>query len=203
MRTKKIMKPTRGHGILEEMLSRVRARMADGLIPESARKGRILDIGCGQFPYFLTKTRFAEKFGIDRTVSRANFSDYEVRFFEFDFEQNPRTPFEDGYFDVVTALAVVEHIESRKVPEFLSEIYRILKLGGCYILTTPAAWTAPFLRLMAGLGLISKEEIDEHKTMLTHKKIKHLIKETGFRNAEIRTGYFELGMNLWTLMVKR
>ena len=60
------VKVTRGHGLLERFLARKRACMANQLIPSHLRNGRILDIGCGSFPYFLLNTVFTEKCGLDK-----------------------------------------------------------------------------------------------------------------------------------------
>lgn len=57
---------TRGHGLLEPILSKLSARRANQLIPSQLRNGRILDIGCGSYPYFLSHTSFADKFSIDQ-----------------------------------------------------------------------------------------------------------------------------------------
>ena len=57
---------TRGHGLLEPFLARQRAKIANRLIPHELRLGRILDIGCGTFPYFLAHTEFEKKFAIDQ-----------------------------------------------------------------------------------------------------------------------------------------
>ena len=57
---------TRGYGLLENMLSKFRARRADALIPDSSRHGRLLDIGCVKKPYFLLNVEIENKFGIDR-----------------------------------------------------------------------------------------------------------------------------------------
>lgn len=54
--TKQKAKFTCGKGLLKPLLARLRARQANRLIPGSLRKGRILDIGCGYYPYFLTHT---------------------------------------------------------------------------------------------------------------------------------------------------
>jgi hypothetical protein len=47
---------TRGRGLLEPWLAKMRAQRANRLIPAELRAGRILDIGCGSFPYFLSHT---------------------------------------------------------------------------------------------------------------------------------------------------
>ena len=57
---------TRGSGLLEAYLAAQRAKIADRLVPASLRPGRILDIGCGGEPYFLARTEFAEKIGVDK-----------------------------------------------------------------------------------------------------------------------------------------
>lgn len=55
------------HGLLEDLLSRLRAHQANRVIPSHLRDGRVLDIGCGCTAYFLAHELFVEKFGIDRT----------------------------------------------------------------------------------------------------------------------------------------
>ena len=52
---------TRGHGLLESLLARLRANGANKLIPSEFRNGRILDIGVGSYPYFLSHTSFVNK----------------------------------------------------------------------------------------------------------------------------------------------
>jgi ubiquinone/menaquinone biosynthesis C-methylase UbiE len=44
-------------------------------------------------------------------------------------------PFKNNSFDIVISFQVIEHVES--LPKYLSEIYRVLKRNGTYILTTP------------------------------------------------------------------
>ena len=60
---------TRGSGYLEKFLAKKRLQMANKLIPTSFRQGKILDIGCGSYPYFLLNTPFRKKYGIDPHVS--------------------------------------------------------------------------------------------------------------------------------------
>jgi hypothetical protein len=51
---------TRGSGFLETFLAKKRASMANRLIEDSRRKGKIIELVCGTTPYFLIKTDFAE-----------------------------------------------------------------------------------------------------------------------------------------------
>lgn len=47
-------------------------------------------------------------------------------------------PFPDNSFDVIYSEHLIEHIVLDKIPHFLQEIYRILKPGGLFRVTTPA-----------------------------------------------------------------
>jgi SAM-dependent methyltransferase len=194
---------TRGVGILERFLAKKRSRMANSLIPDISRNGRILDIGCGAFPYFLVETRFKEKYGIDQArefdrhrVALAN-SHPELHLQQWDFGTQTHLPFDDDFFDVVTMLAVFEHIEPRHLERLLSEIRRVLKPGGCYVMTTPAGWTDRLLRFMARLKLVSAVEIEDHKDTYSHHKVRRLLEAGGFQCKNIHLGHFELFMNIW------
>jgi len=45
----------------------------------------------------------------------------------------------DGYFDVITALNIVEHIKKERVPDLLGLIYTKLRSGGLFIMEVPNA----------------------------------------------------------------
>jgi len=202
--TAELMNATRGSGLLEGFLANQRAKLADSLIPESARSGRILDIGCGTTPLFLISTRFIEKHGLDKVLGAEiiRLQGSNIIIHNYDIEQQKYLPYADEYFDVVTMLAVFEHIEPARLICVLKDVLRVLKPGGRYILTTPAAWTDSLLRFMAGLNLVSREEINEHKGTYTHRKIIRLLRETGFSEGNIRCGYFEAYMNIWVSAAK-
>ena len=188
-------KVTRGSGLLEPLLARQRARMANRLIPPKIRDGRILDVGCGSFPYFLAHTSFREKFAIDQHAAPPQLPD--IRWFRLDLNSAPILPFDPGFFSAITLLAVVEHLDPRRMVELFKECRRVIVPGGLLVLTTPAAWSAGLLRWMGRARLVSNEEIEEHVFAYTLPLIGWYFGAAGFEMVNLRFGYFELGLNLW------
>ncbi|MCL5884159.1 MAG: class I SAM-dependent methyltransferase [Deltaproteobacteria bacterium] len=194
---------TRGYGVLEHFLAEQRIKATNRLIPPESRRGRLLDIGCGTYPLFLTKTEFAERYGLDKVAEcGATAGPFEGILLTRWDTGTDGIPFESGFFDVVTMLAVFEHIEPMLLPGILSEIHRVLKPGGRYILTTPARWADGLLRAMARLRLVSTAEIEEHKDAYTHEKLRVLLEEANFRREDLRFGHFEMFANLWAMAMK-
>lgn len=191
---------TRGHGLLEGFLARRRVAKANRLIPEAARDGRVLDIGCGSHPLFLLQTKFAEKHGLDRVPSALREDGIQLQ--HHDVTANAKLPFDDAHFEVVTMLAVFEHLDRPTMAALAKEIFRVLRPGGCYILTTPAAWTNPILQALSRLRLVSEEEIDEHESLYGMPEIRRILTAAGFSEDGIEAGHFELGLNTWTRAVK-
>jgi ubiquinone/menaquinone biosynthesis C-methylase UbiE len=195
---------TRGKGLFEGFLARQRALLADRLIPEAARSGRILDIGCGTFPLFLTMVRFHEKHGLDKvSAHQMDMGDERISIRSFDIETDVRLPCPDQFFEVVTMLAVFEHIEPSRLPDILQEIFRVLKDGGSFIMTTPAPSADRLLRLLAKCNLVSREEIEEHKGAYSHRMIADFLEKSGFDRSNLRHGRFEAGLNLWVCADKQ
>lgn len=187
---------TPGYGILEKILSKKRAKIANSLIPKESRGGRILDIGCGTIPVFLLNTEFREKYGIDPSV-RISDEQKNVHLQKYDIEEGGELPFEDNFFDAVTMLAVFEHIEQSMLPSMMREIKRVLKPGGAFIMTTPCPWADKLLRIMARIKLVSQEGMDEHKGAYSHDDLRSYLQKGGFLEEKMRFGYFELFLNSW------
>lgn len=195
---------TRGYGLLESYLAKLRARKANELIPDG-NSGRILDIGCGVYPLFLLNSDFSEKYGLDKGVNincGMLYQGNDIVLFNHDIEKEEGLPFDDNYFNVVTMLAVMEHIEQKKAMNVMKEVYRILLPSGIFILTVPAVWTKKFLEFMARLRIVSPYEIAEHKYFYPDSVIVSMLQKVKFEEEKIQFGYFEMFMNRWATAIK-
>jgi SAM-dependent methyltransferase len=193
---------TRGKGLLEKFLSQKRSAMAERLFPERLRAGSLLDIGCGPGLGFLMSTRFGQKTGIDTAIADGIVERQGIRLHRWDIASVNTLPFPDASFDAIALLAVIEHLEQERLASLVGELYRILKPGGVLVATTPASWTAPLLRLLSRIGLVSRTEIDDHKKSYSARALRSLFQESPFKACPVTVGRFELGMNLWARIEK-
>jgi SAM-dependent methyltransferase len=193
----------RGGGPLDTLIARLRHGIAYRKLKPYCPLECCLDIGSGAYPAFLSRLSARQKYGIEQSVtvesSRAAAA-LGIHLVQCNVSESISIPFQDNFFDAVTMLAVIEHIHPRQVQVLLSEVRRILKPEGIFVLTTPAAWTDRLLRIMAAGRLISREEIEDHKDTFTRYKLKGELSKAGFHS--IRTGTFECGMNLWAVAAK-
>jgi ubiquinone/menaquinone biosynthesis C-methylase UbiE len=182
--------------ILEPILRWMRLRR---VIPYIEKSFNVLDIGCGRSATFLRSIapQISQGVGIDYKVNE-NIEIANIKVQKQILDKN--LPFADNSFDVVTMLAVLEHIENEQ--EILSEVHRVLVPNGKLILTVPSIWAQPVLEFLAyKLKLVSKDEIQDHKRYYTHDKLKEvLVVNTGFQKFTHR--YFQCWMNNFCVVVK-
>ena len=194
-----------GCGPVDLFLAKQRYKIARRQIRSAPNNGRILDIGCGGYPFFLTIVDFAEKYGLDRDIGIGDAEKIKkdgITLINHNIEQDGQLPFEDNYFDIVTMLAVFEHIEPAHLVGIHRDIYRILKPGGMYVMTTPAFWTAGLLKLLAKLRVISDVPIKEHKASYNRSTVSSVLQQSYFEKDKLHFGYFELFMNMWAAVRK-
>lgn len=180
---------------LEKFLSQRRFRQIQPLIPLNSV---VLDLGCGYNADFLrsVEDRIAFGVGIDLFVNK-NFRSHRIKLLEHDL--NRPLPFPDDSFDVVTSLANLEHLQ--KPEQALREINRVLRPGGRLFLTTPSLYAKPVLEFLSfELGLISEQEILDHKHYFNRDRLERYCQAVGFRSWEHR--YFQLGMNNFLTAIK-
>ena len=93
-------------------------------------------------------------------------------------------PLLDKTFEVVTALAIIEHVDNPEM--MLAEIRRVLKPGGRVLVTTPALVGKHPLELLATLGLISREEIMDHKRYYTRVTLQQAMERAGLKQVRVK-----------------
>lgn len=177
---------------LDWLIQRLRYRQVDVHIPQ----GCILtDVGCGNGDFLRhLEGRVAFGYGIDAVVDSALNND-KLSFKSGDL--NTRIPLDNESVDVVTSLAVIEHL--RKPDVFLEEILRILKPGGYCLLTTPSPCAKPVLEFLAfNLKIISEKDIRDHKNYFDKAQLTNLF--SNFK--EVNINYFQCGLNIVVFAIK-
>jgi len=128
---------------------------------------RLLDIGCGD-GYFIKRLKIKERYGLDKLLGD---------------EVTDKLNFPNAFFDYVTMLAVIEHIEEPSL--LFREIHRVLKPNGKFIFTTPKKQAEFLFRLYA------KDIDEEHESYFDLEKVKKLA-ENMFEIEDYKTFIFGL-----------
>lgn len=187
-----------GESWLDRLLCRWRYRQIVRRVP---RDVAVLDLGCG-YRGNLLKTlsrRIREGLGLDQSVSEIPAAP-NVKLMRCRID----SPWElkDESFDVITSLALVEHLERPDV--FFSECYRVLRPGGCLLMTTPSKMAKPVLEFLAfRLGIISRKEIADHKRYYNSTELVEGLRRAGFAEEDIQVTRFQCGFNLMAVVWKR
>jgi len=188
---------TKEFNIIDKFISWMRLGK---VLPYVEQNDVILDFGCGHQAYLLNQIKEQIKKGVGIDYDSESFRlapNIEVRNFHF----TDKFPFLDKSYDKVFALAVIEHIDISRVSKLFREFSRILKPGGKVILTTPTVLGKVILEFLAfRLGIISKEEVGDHKKYYQKKDLEILAKNYGFTVEKYQT--FQLGGNSLCVMGK-
>lgn len=159
----------------------------------------LVDMGCGYGAIFLrwalSNFSITSAIGLDVSFNSEFLKkspDSRLRLVESDL--NKALPLPNESADVVTSLAVLEHLNE---PDFhLKEIYRTLKPGGKLVLTTPSPWAKPILEFIAyRLHIIDDAEIRDHKNYFNSKQLAIMFKKAGFSESAVKSKTFMFGLN--------
>lgn len=171
---------------------------------------RLLDVGCGD-GYFIgmLKNKCEECYGVDVSPLRIENAQNKfkgqvnVHFKLCDVDEG--LPFPDLFFDVVTCIAVLEHVLNP--PRVVKEINRVLKNGGTFIVQVPNIASFPYrINLLFGklpvTGGFYMGADWEHLHWFTKSVLQELLSKSGFKIEAITcSGVFAKHRKLWVSML--
>lgn len=156
-----------------------------GIIYDLVGEGkRVLDIGCGDGTMGkILLERRNEVYGVDistTAVEMANRKGIGARVVDVEDES---LPFSDGFFDVVVAAEVIEHLYD--TAGFLREIKRVVTANGYLVLTTPnLASLGRRLFLLFGLNPVIEVSCGEgsagHIRYFVKSTLSQMLTQAGF-----------------------
>jgi 2-polyprenyl-3-methyl-5-hydroxy-6-metoxy-1,4-benzoquinol methylase len=119
----------------------------------------VLDIGCHDGALFGSLSdRISRGIGIDPTLVRSETHGQ----FRFIAEAFPSDLLRSERFDVITLLAVLEHVESSELPQWREEFERLLVPGGLVVATVPSPGVDHVLDVLTRFRLVAGMSIEEH-----------------------------------------
>ena len=133
----------------------------------TGRRPRILDVGCGTGANLLMLSEFGEAEGVDISEDALAFC-RERGLEKVRLGAGEKLPYEDGTFDLVTALDVVEHMDDDLAG--LREMRRVLRPDGRVLLFVP---TFMFL-----WGL--QDDVSNHRRRYRLPELRRVLEEAGF-----------------------
>ncbi len=180
---------------LEKRLAEMRFKKIASKLKNVKPLDEIIDLGAGFNGLMLAKIfklfpGIKNAVGVDLSVAEKALNP-RIKLIAADL--NNKLPFQDNAFDAVISTAVLEHLSDSRFT--VNEIYRILKIGGSFLLTTPSPRAKKILEILSlNLGWLDKTEITDHENYFTPEELKNMLSSAGFKNIEIKT--FQFGCNI-------
>jgi len=124
------------------------------VLKHNLKAARYLDLGCGEgklTPLIAEAVKpdyqVQEVYGVDSSEMLLEKLPRNIKAIRSDLNHD-KLPFHDCYFDLVTAIEVIEHLQN--TDNLVEESYRVLRPCGYFLITTPnlASWVNRFLLLL-------------------------------------------------------
>lgn len=177
-----------GETFLDKFFRWIRFKKVIKHIPDNSF---VCDIGCGKRPYFLNKVSSKIKRGVGFDKKTEDYFNGKIETRKVELVKN--IPFESNYFDAVTLIAVLEHLN---FPEaIISESFRILKEKGKIIIAVPSLPAEPFLKIIAALRLADAKEVEDHKRSFNREEVNNMLIRAGFKRENIGNFSFNFFFN--------
>ncbi|URA10912.1 class I SAM-dependent methyltransferase [Thermospira aquatica] len=159
---------------------------------------KLLDVGCGpgHLATFLSPLKNLTLYGCDISEkSLALAKEKGMNTVKCNLWET--LPFPDGFFDIVVATEVIEHIYDTE--HFIREIKRILKEDGLLVITTPnVASLGRRIMLLLGINPVLEYKLSGgagHIRYFTFKDLRSFLIENGFRIVKMETDAINISFN--------
>jgi len=127
--------------------------------PYIASGARVLDIGCADGALFQQlRSRIGEGVGIDPDLGRS----LDMGYYKLISGWFPQDLPDARPFDVITLLAVLEHVPPDQLSQLAQDCARFLNPGGHLVLTVPSPSVDRILDLLMRMHIIDGMSLDEH-----------------------------------------
>jgi 2-polyprenyl-3-methyl-5-hydroxy-6-metoxy-1,4-benzoquinol methylase len=171
---------------MDKWLQEMRIQKALDRIPAGCR---VLDIGCRYGELFQAlEGKLAEGVGIDPIHQ----SPIHTKHFVLLNGTFPDAIPADSKFEIITALAVLEHIPENEQIDFVNACREHLSINGRVILTVPHRMVDPIIHALQKLSIMHGQSVEEHYGF-DQGKVIPLFTSHGFRLVEHTR--FQLGLN--------
>jgi 2-polyprenyl-3-methyl-5-hydroxy-6-metoxy-1,4-benzoquinol methylase len=158
------------------------------VVPYVAQGARVLDIACADGALFrVLGDRVRSGVGIDLDPVPASSAKYQYVQGSFPTGLPPGEP-----FDVVAALAVLEHIPEKEQSSFAAGCARVLRSGGHLVVTVPSSRVDDLLQVMKAVHILDGMRDDQHYGFDPRKAVE-MFDRAGL--ALERHSRFQLGLN--------
>ena len=138
----------------------------------------LVDVGCGRQANvgWVFKKKVKKYIGVDRDIPSLRIDNIHLI---KSTAEDMLNHIEEKSADLIIALAVIEHVKNPR--EFVQICKKILKEGGQILITTPAPYADPILKLISKFGIINGDEIAEHNIYFTPQSLSELLESEGFK----------------------
>lgn len=143
-------------------------------------KGNLLEVGCAA-GYFLFTAQvrdwIVQGIELGRDIAEWGIKYLHVPIYIGSFDE---ANFEDGFFDVVVAIEVLEHVIAPKA--FLQNLYAKLKPGGMLFLTTPNVYSSAYYPPAPNTAIL---EPTDHLNLFSKNTLSMLLQDFSFNICDI------------------
>ena len=141
---------------LDRFLQKLRI---DQVLPYVGRDARVLDVGCADGALYDRANHIAEYVGIDPEAPTGR-TTQGATFIRSSFPSPALGP--DGRFDLLTALAILEHVPRGMQSEFAAACAAYLRPDGVLAITVPSPAVDAILAILKRMKLVDGMHEEQH-----------------------------------------